>query len=160
MRSKHLAGGIFCASGKVCKPFTRRPIFHYSFKRGHAPIKEKHCKRIPVEKEVVIKLWGERWLSQHITQRLLVNLVNHWREEERGFHFLHYHFILPLLVLTLFNCHQYFLMVYLTRVPLLFPQNFVLGLSILLRGSLEDKLRWTFSLYDQDKDGFISRYVW
>lgn len=36
-------------------------------------------------------------------------------------------------------------------------ENFVLGLSILLRGSLEDKLRWTFSLYDQDKDGFISR---
>ena len=36
-------------------------------------------------------------------------------------------------------------------------QHFVLGLSILLRGSLEDKLRWTFSLYDQDKDGYISR---
>ena len=28
---------------KYAKPFTRRPIFHYSFTRGHAPIKEKHC---------------------------------------------------------------------------------------------------------------------
>ena len=36
-------------------------------------------------------------------------------------------------------------------------QDFVIGLSILLRGSLDDKLRWTFSLYDQDRDGFISR---
>ena len=32
-----------------------------------------------------------------------------------------------------------------------------MGLSILIRGSLEEKLRWTFSLYDQDRDGFISR---
>lgn len=36
-------------------------------------------------------------------------------------------------------------------------EDFVIGLSILLRGSLDDKLRWTFSLYDQDRDGFISR---
>ena len=28
---------------KYAKPFTRRPIFHYSFTRGNAPIKEKHC---------------------------------------------------------------------------------------------------------------------
>ena len=32
-----------------------------------------------------------------------------------------------------------------------------MGLSILIRGSLEEKLKWTFSLYDQDRDGFISR---
>ena len=28
-------------------------------------------------------------------------------------------------------------------------QDFVVGLSVLVRGSLEEKLRWTFSLYDQ-----------
>ena len=33
----------------------------------------------------------------------------------------------------------------------------MVGLSILVRGTLEEKLRWTFSLYDQDRDGFISR---
>ena len=38
-------------------------------------------------------------------------------------------------------------------------QDFVLGLSILVKGCLEDKLRWIFSLYDQDRDGYISRYV-
>ena len=32
-----------------------------------------------------------------------------------------------------------------------------MGLSILVRGTLEEKLRWTFSLYDQDRDGYISR---
>lgn len=36
-------------------------------------------------------------------------------------------------------------------------QDFVVGLSILIRGTYEEKLRWTFSLYDQDRDGFISR---
>ncbi|TRY77271.1 hypothetical protein TCAL_06949, partial [Tigriopus californicus] len=36
-------------------------------------------------------------------------------------------------------------------------QDFVVGLSILIRGTLEEKLRWTFSLYDQDRDGVISR---
>ncbi len=38
-----------------------------------------------------------------------------------------------------------------------FFQDFVVGLSILVRGTLEEKLRWTFSLYDQDRDGLISR---
>ena len=36
-------------------------------------------------------------------------------------------------------------------------QNFISGLSILVRGTLEEKLRWAFTLYDQDRDGFISR---
>merc|ERR1712012_380229 len=36
-------------------------------------------------------------------------------------------------------------------------EDFVLGLSILVKGCLEDKLRWIFSLYDQDRDGYISR---
>jgi len=37
------------------------------------------------------------------------------------------------------------------------PQDFVQGLSILSRGSVEEKLRWTFSLYDINGDGFITR---
>lgn len=36
-------------------------------------------------------------------------------------------------------------------------QEFVLGLSTLSRGSVEEKLRWTFSLYDINGDGFITR---
>lgn len=31
------------------------------------------------------------------------------------------------------------------------------GLSILSRGSVEEKLRWTFQLYDINGDGFITR---
>jgi len=33
----------------------------------------------------------------------------------------------------------------------------VVGLSVLVRGTLDEKLRWTFSLYDQDRDGLIGR---
>jgi Ca2+-binding EF-hand superfamily protein len=36
-------------------------------------------------------------------------------------------------------------------------QDFVLGLSTLSRGSLEEKLRWTFGLYDINGDGCITR---
>lgn len=36
-------------------------------------------------------------------------------------------------------------------------QEFIQGLSILSRGSVEEKLRWTFSLYDINGDGFITR---
>ncbi|XP_058821799.1 Kv channel-interacting protein 4-like isoform X2 [Topomyia yanbarensis] len=36
-------------------------------------------------------------------------------------------------------------------------ENFVQGLSILSRGSLEEKLSWTFSLYDINHDGKITR---
>jgi Ca2+-binding EF-hand superfamily protein len=36
-------------------------------------------------------------------------------------------------------------------------QDFVQGLSILSRGSLDEKLRWTFSLYDINGDGCITR---
>lgn len=36
-------------------------------------------------------------------------------------------------------------------------QDFVTGLSILSRGSIEEKLRWTFSLYDINGDGCITR---
>jgi Ca2+-binding EF-hand superfamily protein len=33
----------------------------------------------------------------------------------------------------------------------------VLNLSVLLRGSLDEKLNWTFSLYDINGDGYISK---
>lgn len=36
-------------------------------------------------------------------------------------------------------------------------QDFALTLSLLLRGSQEEKLEWTFQLYDLDGDGVISR---
>lgn len=34
-----------------------------------------------------------------------------------------------------------------------------MGLSILLRGTLREKLEWTFHLYDINKDGYINREV-
>ena len=37
-------------------------------------------------------------------------------------------------------------------------QDFVIGLSILVRGTMEEKVRWMFTLYDQDRDGYISRF--
>ncbi|KAG5685021.1 hypothetical protein PVAND_014224 [Polypedilum vanderplanki] len=36
-------------------------------------------------------------------------------------------------------------------------EEFVLNLSTLSRGSLDEKLKWTFQLYDVNGDGFISR---
>uniref|UniRef100_A0A3Q2Z9B2 Kv channel interacting protein 3b, calsenilin n=1 Tax=Hippocampus comes TaxID=109280 RepID=A0A3Q2Z9B2_HIPCM len=39
----------------------------------------------------------------------------------------------------------------------LFSQDFVLGLSVLLRGSVTEKLRWAFNLYDINKDGYITK---
>ena len=38
-----------------------------------------------------------------------------------------------------------------------YVQEMVLAISSLSRGSLTDKLRWIFHLYDADADGFISR---
>ncbi|XP_022189171.1 Kv channel-interacting protein 1 isoform X2 [Nilaparvata lugens] len=43
------------------------------------------------------------------------------------------------------------------RSGLLSFEDFVHGLSILSRGSLDEKLRWTFSLYDINGDGRITR---
>lgn len=45
-----------------------------------------------------------------------------------------------------------------TLCPLL-PQDFVLGLSILLRGTVHEKLNWAFNLYDINKDGYITKEV-
>ena len=36
-------------------------------------------------------------------------------------------------------------------------KDFALSLSVLLNGSEEEKLEWTFQLYDLDGDGVISR---
>ena len=36
-------------------------------------------------------------------------------------------------------------------------EDFAHGLSILIRGSLEDRLRWTFQMYDVNKDGVVSK---
>nr|XP_032808277.1 Kv channel-interacting protein 4-like isoform X4 [Petromyzon marinus] len=36
-------------------------------------------------------------------------------------------------------------------------EDFVTGLSILLRGTLNDKLNWAFNLYDINKDGYITK---
>ncbi|NWU49858.1 CSEN protein, partial [Dromas ardeola] len=36
-------------------------------------------------------------------------------------------------------------------------QDFVIGLSILLRGTVHQKLKWAFNLYDINKDGYITK---
>lgn len=44
--------------------------------------------------------------------------------------------------------------------PLLPPrQDFVIGLSVLLRGTAQEKLKWAFNLYDINKDGCITKEV-
>ncbi|XP_047710383.1 calsenilin isoform X1 [Prionailurus viverrinus] len=37
--------------------------------------------------------------------------------------------------------------------------DFVVGLSILLRGTVHEKLKWAFNLYDINKDGYITKEV-
>ena len=36
-------------------------------------------------------------------------------------------------------------------------QDFALGLSVLVKGSEEETLRWTFNMYDLNGDGVITR---
>ncbi|KAM8971932.1 A-type potassium channel modulatory protein KCNIP1-like [Pelodytes ibericus] len=36
-------------------------------------------------------------------------------------------------------------------------EDFVTALSVLLRGTIHEKLRWTFNLYDINKDGYINK---
>ncbi|TWW55591.1 Kv channel-interacting protein 1 [Takifugu flavidus] len=38
-------------------------------------------------------------------------------------------------------------------------EDFVTALSILLRGSITEKLQWTFNLYDINRDGYINKEV-
>ncbi|GCC40940.1 hypothetical protein chiPu_0024779 [Chiloscyllium punctatum] len=38
-------------------------------------------------------------------------------------------------------------------------EDFVVGLSVLLRGSIHEKLNWAFNLYDINKDGYITKEV-
>ncbi|KAI5706323.1 hypothetical protein M8J75_006984 [Diaphorina citri] len=44
-----------------------------------------------------------------------------------------------------------------TQTGLLSFEDFIQGLSVLSRGSVEEKLRWTFTLYDINGDGRITR---
>lgn len=50
-------------------------------------------------------------------------------------------------------CHFVFMFVWLLS------QDFVMGLSILLRGTIQEKLNWAFNLYDINKDGYITKEV-
>lgn len=34
-----------------------------------------------------------------------------------------------------------------------------MGLSVLLRGTEQQKLKWTFDLYDVNKDGYVTKEV-
>lgn len=45
------------------------------------------------------------------------------------------------------------------KLALLLLQDFAVSLSILLRGSITDKLHWAFNLYDLNKDGCITKEV-
>ncbi|NWU73471.1 CSEN protein, partial [Pterocles burchelli] len=36
-------------------------------------------------------------------------------------------------------------------------QDFAVGLSVLLRGTVQQKLKWAFDLYDVNKDGYITK---
>ncbi|XP_039943831.1 calsenilin isoform X5 [Hirundo rustica] len=38
-----------------------------------------------------------------------------------------------------------------------FKNDFAVGLSVLLRGTEQQKLKWTFDLYDVNKDGYITK---
>lgn len=46
-----------------------------------------------------------------------------------------------------------------THFPLPPSQDFVAGLSVILRGTIDDRLNWAFNLYDLNKDGCITKEV-
>ena len=43
------------------------------------------------------------------------------------------------------------------KMLIILCQDFASCLSLLLTGSLEDRLRWTFRLYDVNRDGVLDR---
>ncbi|XP_026100565.1 calsenilin isoform X1 [Carassius auratus] len=55
------------------------------------------------------------------------------------------------------NHRQFFPLLF--SLSTLYPlwQDFVIGLSVLLRGSVTEKLNWAFNLYDINKDGYITK---
>ena len=53
--------------------------------------------------------------------------------------------------------HYVFLTLDTERIGSISFEKFILTLSILSRGSVEEKLRWVFSLYDVDCDGYLSK---
>ncbi len=46
---------------------------------------------------------------------------------------------------------------WISRLWNFFFQEFVLNLSTLSRGTVDEKLNWTFQLYDVNRDGFITK---
>lgn len=48
---------------------------------------------------------------------------------------------------------------WLGKFPLPPFQDFVAGLSVILRGTIDDRLNWAFNLYDLNKDGCITKEV-
>lgn len=71
---------------------------------------------------------------------------------------IYYYYIILFRYYILQNIFSGWLMTicYWTMLVFMF-QDFVTGLSILSRGSIDEKLRWTFSLYDINGDGCITR---
>ena len=49
------------------------------------------------------------------------------------------------------------LLILLLNTFLSFLQDMLVSLSTLLRGTTYEKLRWTFTLYDLNKDGYITK---
>lgn len=69
----------------------------------------------------------------------------------------HFHSIhLSSLILTYHTPPLFSLSFYICFV---LHQDFVTALSILLRGSVTEKLQWTFNLYDINRDGYINKEV-
>lgn len=65
-------------------------------------------------------------------------------------------------VLAVYKKTPFFLNVYIlynSQRSLFSLQDFVMGLSILLRGTIQEKLNWAFNLYDINKDGYITKEV-
>lgn len=73
--------------------------------------------------------------------------VDAWNQRQHRIH-LHELVIIPPWLGFFWNSKLVFLL-----------QDFVMGLSILLRGTIQEKLNWAFNLYDINKDGYITKEV-